>query len=267
VNGKYQTCSSICGWANSGTDADNDGVDQQCQDATCDNAAGVCDAAVAGKCIVKTPTETNCADGLDNDCNGLTDCADPACGSSIAGTVKNSDAQPVSGADVSAKKDTTTVKSSTTNSQGSYAISTINCGTYNLIASHPDYAPQTKSNVLVNPQQQTIVNFDGSSSLALGTSCEQDCTFVADNIIHASCDGKNGCAFYDAISKAACDNAQPGWVRDYDSSHYVVCASGSPQPKVEIVASVSCSSGTLVKITRIVLYNGEPVKLVVATCG
>jgi len=66
---------------------------------------------------------------------------------------------------------------------------------------------------------------------------------------------------------AACDNAQPGWIRDYDVNNYVVCASGPLQPKLEIRASVSCESGTLVKVTRIVVYNGKPVKLVVATCG
>ena len=97
--------------------------------------------------------------------------------------------------------------------------------------------------------------------------CESDCTHFDDNIVHASCDGLNGCRFYDAISKAACDNSQPGWIRDYNSTHYVVCASGSPQPKIEIEASVSCESGTLVKVTRIVVYNGKPVKLVVAACG
>lgn len=169
-------------------------------------------------------------------------------------------------ADVTAKKDLTTVKSATTNQQGNYSMS-INCGTYSLIASHPDYAPQTKTSIVVNPQQQTTINFEGSSALVLGTSCEQDCTFASDNIVHSSCDGKNGCYFYDSIAKTICDNSQPGWVRDYDSAHYVTCASGSPQPKIEIQASVSCASGTLVKMTRIVMYNGKPVKLVVATCG
>jgi len=264
-------CSGTPGYCNDaavadmpvGTDADNDGVDVQCGDTTCDNAPGVCDAAVAGKCIGKTATETNCADGLDNDCNGLTDCADPACGGSISGTVRNQNAQPVSGADVSVKKDLTTIKSTTTSSQGTYTLSSINCGgTYNMVASHPDYVPNTQS-IALSPTQQATLNFNMNA----GTSCEPDCTYANDNIVHATCDGKNGCTFYDAISKAACDNSQPGWVRDYNSTYYVICASGSPQPKVEVQASVSCASGTLVKVTRIVVYNGEPVKLVVAACG
>jgi len=238
-----------------GTNADGDAKDLQCGDSLCDNAAGVYDST-------KTATETNCADGLDNDCDGTADCSDTDCNGSIAGSVRNSDNQAISSADVSAMKDLSTVKSATTNSQGSYSLGSMNCGAYDLVASYSGYQPQTKS-ISLQPNQQLTADF----TLALGTSCEQDCTFAADEIVHASCDGKNGCAFYDSISKAACDNSQPGWVRDYNSTHYVVCAPGAPQPKLEIEASVSCASGTLVKITRIVVYNGKPVKLTVATCG
>ena len=168
-----------------GTDADSDGVDQQCEDATCDTTQGICDTAVAGKCIAKQATETNCADGLDNDCDGRIDDFDSDCGQ----------------------------------------------------------VPPTSSD------------------------CEQDCTYAFDNTIHAGCRNYNGCTFYDDTTQSVCDLAQPGWVRGYNASHYVNCAPGAPQLKVEIAASVTCSSGTLVKVTRIVVYNGKPVKLVVATCG
>ena len=203
-----------------------------------------------------------CLDGLDNDGNGLKDCDDPSCSGSLIGTVSNQDAQLVYSADLITKKGLTIVKSSITNPQGEYNMGTLNCGSYTLTASHSQYVPQTK-NIEILPNQQSTVDFQ----LVLGTSCEQDCTFAADDIVHASCEGKNGCTFYDAIAKAACDNSQPGWVRDYDADNYVICASGAPQPKVEIQAEVTCAKGTLVKVTRIVLYNGKPVKLVVATCG
>ncbi|MBI2657333.1 carboxypeptidase regulatory-like domain-containing protein [Candidatus Woesearchaeota archaeon] len=263
VSNRYQTCSSSCQWQNSGTNSDNDGKDLQCGDSICDNSPNVYDDT-------RTPQENACSDSLDNDCDIKTDCNDNDCDGSITGNVKNQQGQPVSSADISAKKDLTTIKSSTTNSQGNYNIAPIACGTYNLVASHPDYAPQAKNNIPVNPQQLTTSNFGGEesgSSLILGTSCEPDCTFASDDIIHSSCDGKNGCAFFDSISKAACDNSQTGWLRDYNSTHYIACASGSPQPKIEIAASVSCESGTLVKVTSIVIYNGKPVKLVVAVCG
>ena len=260
---RYQVCSSSCQWQNSGTNADSDAKDLQCGDSLCDSSPNVYDST-------KTATENACSDSLDNDCDLKTDCNDNDCDGSITGTVKNQENQSIAGADVSAKKDLTSIKSATTNHQGSYTISPINCGTYNLVTSHQDYAPQTRFNFVVDPQQQETANFGGpgeSNYLVLGTSCEQDCTFASDNIIHASCDGKNSCTFYDSISKAACDNSQPGWLREYNSTHYITCASGSPQPNIEIKASVSCSSGTLVKVTRIVVYNGKPVKLVVAACG
>ena len=230
-----------------------------------DRVREVCIAHSPGQWIDEF--EFNCTDNIDDDLDGLADCNDPDCAGSIIGLVKNQDGQAVSSADISASKNLTTVASATTNQLGNYGINPINCGTYNLIASHPDYTPRTKINEILNPRQETISNFEESSALATGTSCEQDCTFVYDNIIHASCDTINGCAFYDSVSKAACDYSQPGWVRDYNETHYVVCAPGAPQPKVEIQASISCESGTLVKVTRIVLYNGKPVKLIVAACG
>ena len=217
-----------------GTNADGDLKDKECGDSLCDNAPNVYDST-------KTATETSCADGLDNDCDGQVDCNDPDCNGSVAGTVKNADNQSVSSASVSAKKGFTTVATSTTSQQGSYSIASLSCDSYDLVASHQDYAPRTQAFSLA-PNQQLTINFDGGNALVFGTSCEQDCTFAADNIIHASCDGKNGCAFYDSIAKAACDNSQPGWARDYNSSHYINCASGSPQPKIEIEASVSCAS-------------------------
>lgn len=383
MNDRYQTCPS-CTWVNSGTNADNDAKDFQCGDSLCDNAASVYDST-------KTATEANCADGLDNDCDGTkdcadsdckgvagccttitrdcrliqkyqfeaihssyyqygyttyynsiskqkqgnnyyacepnsadtacctnvnscvyngqcypdgykadidndgitekcvahspgqwiddfeidcangidddgdgdVDCADDNCDGILNGTVRSQENNnPVSSADTSIKKELATVKTTPTNNRGDYSTG-IGCGTYNLVASHPDYAPQTKTNVQLLGRQTATTDF----SLVLGTSCEQDCTFAADNLVHAACDGKNGCSFYDSIAKGICDLSQPGWVRDYDANHYVVCAPGSPKSKVEIGASVTCSKGTLVKVTRIVTYNGKPVRMVVAACG
>ncbi|HSY38454.1 MAG TPA: hypothetical protein VLA79_02970, partial [Polyangia bacterium] len=41
-------------------------------------------AGGAGGAVCKKTGAENCFDGIDNDCNGLIDCADPACGSAIA---------------------------------------------------------------------------------------------------------------------------------------------------------------------------------------
>ncbi|MEK6837654.1 MAG: carboxypeptidase-like regulatory domain-containing protein [Nanoarchaeota archaeon] len=204
----------------------------------------------------------SCTEGKDNDADGKADCEDTDCDGSIKGNVKNTDDQPIAQADITAKKGIVNFKSAITGQDGNYNIP-ISCGTYDVIASHPDYGPGTKGNLIVQPSQQVTADF----TLALGSSCEGDCTFISDETIHASCHGKNGCSFYDDKAKEVCDLSQPGWVRDYDADNFIVCAEGSPQPKVEIEASVSCSGGTLVKVTRIVYYNGKPVKLVVAACG
>jgi len=221
---------------------------------------------IMDKCVAHSPGqwipdfETDCTNGIDDNLNGLTDCADPDCNGNLNGVVLNQNSNVISFAEVTAKKDITPVQSTTTAQDGTYSMN-IGCGDYNVLASHSTYAPQTKL-VFVPPRWDLSLNF----SLVKGTSCESDCTYASDNLVHASCDGKNGCGFYNEITKAACDLSQPGWVREYDSSNYVVCPSGSPQLKVEIQASLSCASGTIIKVTRIVVYNGKPVKLVVAAC-
>ncbi|BDG10420.1 Ig-like domain-containing protein [Anaeromyxobacter paludicola] len=73
---------------NNGVDDNGDGL-VDCQDSACDSKACVTAGGVAGTCQALTcvapvcaPTassETNCQDGLDNDCNGTIDCLDSAC--------------------------------------------------------------------------------------------------------------------------------------------------------------------------------------------
>ena len=231
---------------------------------SCIYTASSCTGTGFETCLATISSDTN-AHSSDCTINPYSTrvCCNSTCTGWITGTVRDSDGLPIQSVQLSSKKDLTTVFSANTNSQGVYNITSNYCGNYNLVATHPNYVPQTQSNVIVNHKQQTTVNF----TLYLGSSCEQDCTYVTDNIVHAACDGINGCSFYDNVSKAVCDNSQPGWVRDYNATHYVTCSSGAPQPKIEIQATVSCASGNLVKVTRIVVYNGKPVKLVVATCG
>ncbi|MEK6947276.1 MAG: hypothetical protein AABX32_06740, partial [Nanoarchaeota archaeon] len=221
---------------------------------------------ILDRCVAHSPGqwipdfEIDCTNGIDDDLDGLTDCADADCNGNLNGKAVNQNNQLISFVDITAKKDLVPVKSVQTAQDGTYSMN-IGCGDYNVIAAHSIYAPQAKL-AFVPPRGDLSVNF----TMVKGTSCESDCTYASDNLVHASCDGKNGCGFYDATAKAACDLSQPGWVRDYGSSSYVVCPSGSPQLKVEIQASLSCASGTIIKATRIVVYNGKPVKLVVAAC-
>lgn len=83
------------GWCFNSFDDDNDGV-TDCADTDCVGAIdGACDTGLPGVCSSGTlqcvsstlacmpslipEAELNCADGLDNDCDGLTDGADPDC--------------------------------------------------------------------------------------------------------------------------------------------------------------------------------------------
>ncbi|MAE42201.1 hypothetical protein CMO93_00390 [Candidatus Woesearchaeota archaeon] len=98
-------------------------------------------------------------------------------------------------------------------------------------------------------------------------SCADDCTFISDNQIHAGCNGTNGCNFYDATAMQVCDLAQPGWVRDYDGTQEVECAEGIPREKGNVKATVTCEKENLIKMTKLVNYQGELVKMVIVTCG
>ncbi len=71
---------------NNGIDDNGDGkidcADTDCLGAACKTAAGgsgVCDSSGQCICTPASASETNCNDGKDDDCNGLIDCADPAC--------------------------------------------------------------------------------------------------------------------------------------------------------------------------------------------
>ncbi|MEK6943287.1 MAG: carboxypeptidase-like regulatory domain-containing protein, partial [Nanoarchaeota archaeon] len=224
---------------------------------------------IAERCVAHSPGqwieefETDCANSVDDDLDGNTDCGDTDCNGVINGTVLDKNTQQhVDLADVQAKQSLQVIGSDATDTLGAYSIS-LNCGTYDLAVSHPSYAIQTKSGLALLGRQKLTQDFN----MIVGTSCESDCTYVFDDIVHAECDGINGCSFSDPISRIACDKSKVGWLRDYNSTHYVLCPSGSPQPKVDIQASVNCASGTLIKSTSIVTYKGEPVKLVVVTCG
>jgi hypothetical protein len=46
----------------------------------------------------------------------------------------------------------------------------------------------------------------------------------------------NGCVFYNAQAAQICDNAQPGWTKDYNATSEIICASGVPKEKLKIKA-------------------------------
>ena len=261
-----------------GTDTDGDGVDQQCEDtAACDRnaaTAGICNTAVSGKCVAKTASEALCSDGKDNDCDGLADCSDPDCAGSLSGSIKNSNGEALTNADNNAKAEAYqgAIRANTYSSDasGNYNPSKtrdVLCGTYNVVASAEQYVSKSVPSVQVPPQTDVIVQFTGSNALAQGTQCEADCTYAGDNTLHQECNNVNGCSFYSPQAAVVCNLAQEGWERIYSETQTITCPSGPPQEKLTTQASVSCSEENLVKLTKIVIYKGEPVKMVVTVCG
>lgn len=160
-----------------------------------------------------------------------------------------------------------------TDSTGKYTISGVTCGKYDVIASHPEYISSTKSGIDLPPQSSPTVDFIGEESLVFGSSCESDCTYAGDNLIHKECHGISSCQFYGAAaeeidkSKQICDLAQPGWLRSYDATQELECPSGPLLNKVTIKATVTCDEGNLIKVVKVVKYKGKFAKLFVAACG
>jgi len=254
------------------TDADScvfDGVcypDKFKGDVDGDGIREVCIASSPGKWIEEF--ETICDDSVDNDLDGLPDCQDPDCAGSISGRVKDTDNKNIDNAKIDIIQFTTLKNTTSTLPSGKYDVKDVLCGTYNMVASEPDYVPSTKTDIVLAPLESKTVDFIGSDALVLGTTCEDDCTYAGDNTIHKECDQINGCAFFDPIAAEACNLAQPGWIRAYDSTQSIECAEGRPQTNIETKAIVTCEGEeNLIKLTKVVTYKGKLAKLVVVTCG
>jgi len=207
--------------------------------------------------------ESDCSNSIDDDFDGDTDCADSDCSGQIKGYVNDESLQEIEGARIRVlDASLNPVQVHYSNQSGLYA-SSILCGTYTVVTDFQDKIPLTEENVVVSPLGTMINN----ATLYAGNVCQDDCTLTGNNIIEAACQGINGCSFYDSTSAAVCDNAQPGWIKDYNATHFLQCAEGIPQNKTQVASAVSCSEENLIKVTKVVSYQGKLVKLVVVTCG
>ena len=247
-----------------------------------DKVGGVtCAGTSSSKAWIPNPGPENvysCTDGLDNDGDTRIDCADSDCRATVSGFVREEDNSPIFPSNVDILKNGLLEYTDSTDSSGFYTIGS-NCGTYDMVASAADYISSTVSQINFPPVSSVTQDF----TLFLGTSCESDCTYMGDNTIHQECEGINGCkfcpdgcSFCDVnIAQQSCNLAQPGWERLYNDPSpecvngcVIACQESCPEAKIETKASVTCDEGeNLIKITKLVTYNGKLLKLNVVVCG
>jgi len=179
--------------------------------------------------------------------------------------------EPVAGAKVCYYE----ICSQPTGSDGSYFLEGVPSGFQRLVASAEERKSQRKDDVEIKPQETiTDVNFDQVCPIVI--DCNPDCTVKGTEtqaypVCDPRCDGVNGCVLFKE-DEASCEYSSSGSKITYtDSSdnkkYSVVCCSGTP---VEVTVSEQKSklvvdAENIARTTRIVYYNGKPVKMVVVT--
>ena len=109
-------------------------------------------------------------------------------------------------------------------------------------------------------QPQTTVDFSNVCPVTL--DCEADCTIVGGDICTAECNGVSGCSM-----NPLCVNVKSGLMIDYNETTRMRCCSGEFVPvsmeetRVELGADIEAEDIT--RTTRIVYYDGKPVKMII----
>jgi len=155
----------------------------------------------------------------------------------------------------------------TTDESGNYFICEFLSGTYDIVASKKGFNS-------VNKQ----FTFDGNNMVTrdfvlytAGSDCRQDCSKTTDeeNLrCHADCDGINGCKFFDERTKEICTiplNRVVGVIESYNATHKLRCCIGEPylHKKISGDRLVFPESENIVRITRIVFWRGQFVKMII----
>ncbi|MBL7054333.1 carboxypeptidase regulatory-like domain-containing protein [Candidatus Woesearchaeota archaeon] len=210
-----------------------------------------------------------CDNGIDDDYDGIIDCDDPDCNGKITGYVFDENNQPLAEGKVEVFKESSLIASDDyTESDGSYEINNVSCGTIDLITSKGDYVPKTKT-INLQPKTAIQVNFN----LIYGLVCEADCTYLLDERCHKGCAGfadkaGNECRFFDDTAKNKCDMSKKGWVVDYNATQKIECCDGEPFTTAKTKVVPSCPKGkNLIKNIRISKYKGKPIQIVTAICS
>ncbi|MBI2133827.1 hypothetical protein HYU11_04050 [Candidatus Woesearchaeota archaeon] len=203
-------------------------------------------------------------DGPTSDCNSsfFSYCPSGNCRGCVNGTVTGIDLGLLTGAKV---ETIPFANSSTTRSDGSYLMA-VPENNYTLIASRGAYTPDIR-NLFIKGGNTTTVNF----LLGYGPNdCNSDCTRQRSNgKCDKSCQGTNGCTFYDSASADACHDWKSGFRRPYPGGKEVLCCEGDPyEPRTgKLNISRSGNSTVIARATKMVWFEGKFVKMVIDVFG
>lgn len=215
--------------------------------------------------------------GSNDDMPGnCSNCHDPDCTGTVDGVVYSFNGVPIERAIVKSLpiryylNASSMEKNTTTAANGRFLLTGVTTGTYYFSASQEGFDTQLISVTVLRNQTTTGVDF----YLANGT-CFEDCTNSYGRC-KAQCNGltfNNGgvCQFYNSTIATLCDNRLkgtdvmiPGTANGVNAS-FINCCEGVPYVKYYRTATVSTSSiKNLAKIEKIVKYNDQPVKVIMA---
>ncbi len=214
--------------------------------------------------------DTN-GNGIDESCENQTSfgcnssfydfCPGGSCRACVNGTVSSLNVGPMQWARV---ESIPLANSSITKSDGSYILA-LPENNYTLAATKPSYTPAIKK-LFIEGGKTTTVDF------VLGhgpNDCLPDCTRESnDAVCDKTCQGTNGCNFYDSAAADACHDWKSGFRRPYGEGMEVQCCDGSPYQIRSVKPSQTKNNATVVaRVTRMVWYEGKFVKMVVDVFG
>ncbi|MGV8150189.1 MAG: carboxypeptidase-like regulatory domain-containing protein [Candidatus Woesearchaeota archaeon] len=201
-------------------------------------------------------------------------CPDPDCRSRITGTVYNYLGQSIDRANVTTHPirynlSAPSLENGTVSGVlGQYTLDAVT-GTYYVGASYPGYDTELKE-VSVVRNSETLLDFH----LQNGT-CYEDCTNSYGRC-NAACSGivfaDDSCMFYNDVVMNVCNNRLKGtqvMIPDsFNGTHatFVDCCEGTPYIRYYQTANVTADSSikNLAKFEKLVKYNEQPVRIIVA---
>jgi 5-hydroxyisourate hydrolase-like protein (transthyretin family) len=139
-------------------------------------------------------------------------------------------------------------------------------GDYQLRFTKLGYAPHINYSVELECEENLVSNVQYNATLFFAqTLCQNDCTMVGSNICDRRCDGFNSCEFKNQSVRNICDptdNPNDGALKGHIIDNVLCCTGDSSiSSSNQVDMKVPSNIDNVVKTTRIVFLNGQPVKL------